>query len=133
MPQLEDFDLFIRVAEVSRTEEIPEPLTLQHDRADGLHAQGDAERRAGLILRVAFKALGRTRGRYDREPALAFAYQSAGIQFLDAGRRLRAFRCFLIAFAFRPARRSFAFMLRAFTPGFVVSAAKSMKPRPPGD
>jgi glycosyltransferase involved in cell wall biosynthesis len=129
-----DSDLFIRVAERYAVREVPEPLVLIHLHGDSQRHTHGAEVAAAMILRVTLKALERGAKAYDRKGALAMAYLSAGIQYLEVWRRGQALRYFLHSLALRPTWRGFVFALRALAPRWLALAARRRRHGPaPGE
>lgn len=117
MTNLEDVDLFIRLAEVCGVQEVPEPLVVSYEQPQSLRTRCSPDERARLMIRVTERALARAPERYPhRRGAMAIATQRAGIQFFENGLRLPALRLFMRSMLWRPTLRSLIFVLRTFVP-----------------
>jgi len=120
----DEFDLWIRIGEVSRVVEIPRPLAVFHDTPGSYSKRWDDVRSEADFYRVIDKALERLPERYGphRRVILADAHLHWGILYMVRGNHRRARRFLGRSFVARPSAQAALLMAGSFLPSTPLRA-----------
>lgn len=113
-----DYDLFIRVGEVSKQIEIQEPLVIIHARSESVSRSRDEGAVRQRYFEIIDEAFARAPERYEthRNVILAEAHHHWAMRYFVRDELSRARSCFRQSLRLAPRARTFAFLLKCCLP-----------------
>jgi glycosyltransferase involved in cell wall biosynthesis len=128
----EDFDLFVRVGELSRVSLVEDVLVRRRVRSGSLSETTSVETAVETLIRLVCKTIGRRGGGASREAVLADAMLRAGELYFGAWRTASARRYFAAGFSLHPSAKAARFLFKTFLPSAVIRAVRWMRSRTKG-